>query len=416
MSELLNVDEAIARILARITRLGTEQIEIESALERVLAQDIRAEINLPPFANSSMDGFAVRSVDTASANDDTPVNLEVVMDIPAGKAPEKYVDAFQAARIMTGAPMPEGADAVVPVEDTDADWSKHNLAPPAKTVSVRRRVNTGDYVRPIGEDIQHGETVLRAGTVLRPQEIGIIAALGYPRIQVVERPLIAILTTGDELVTVDQPLTPGKIRDINTHTLTGLVHTYGGIVYPLPIAGDTLEEVRNLFQSALQPKPHMLISSAGVSVGAADLIRTVLDEMGEVNFWRINLRPGKPLAFGIVQDIPFFGLPGNPVSAMVTFEVLVKPALLKMAGRKTQEQTIQAKLAEDLTSDGRRSYLRIKLRKDGNHYIATTTGTQSSGALMSMVLADGLLIVPEGVKSAKAGETFTVRLLRQLSE
>lgn len=415
MSELLNVDEAIARILARITRLGTEEIEIESALGRVLAQDIRAEINLPPFANSSMDGFAVRSVDTVAANKDMTVDLEVVMDIPAGTAPQKSVKAFQAARIMTGAPMPKGADAVVPVEDTNADWSKGDSTPPDKTVSIKRSVKTGDYVRPIGEDIQQGETVLRAGIVLRPQEIGVIAALGYPRIQVIERPLVAILTTGDELVTVDQPLTPGKIRDINTHTLTGLVHTYGGTVYPLPIAGDTLEDVRNLFHSALQPQPHLLISSAGVSVGAADLIRTVLDEMGEVNFWRINLRPGKPLAFGIVRDTPFFGLPGNPVSAMVTFEVLVRPALLKMAGGVSMEQTITAKLAEDITSDGRRSFLRVKLQREGDEYLATTTGTQSSGALMSMVLADGLLIVPEGTKKALAGETFTVRLLKPLS-
>ncbi|MEQ8674391.1 MAG: molybdopterin molybdotransferase MoeA [Aggregatilineales bacterium] len=412
MTDLLNVDDALQIILSRIEQVSSEDIELESALNRVLAQDISAPTNLPPFANSSMDGYAVRSEDIQQATRETPRRLAVVMDIPAGKTPEKAIDTGQAARIMTGAPLPDGADAVIPVEDTDANWRTWINETTAQQVAIYRTVESGAYVRAIGEDIRQGVQVLKNGTLLRPQEIGMLAALGFPRVKVVRQPLVAILTTGDELVNVDQPLTPGKIRDVNTYTLTGLVHANGGVVYPLPIARDSLEEVRNLFKSALQPKPDMLISSAGVSVGAADLIRTVLEELGEVGFWRINLRPGKPLAFGHIQDVPFFGLPGNPVSAMVTFEVLVRPALLKMAGRVAKDRIIQAVCDEDIKSDGRRSYIRVNLVEKDGVYHATTTGTQSSGALMSMVIADGLMIVPEDVQSVKAGTTLDVRLLK----
>lgn len=412
MSELLNVDEALHKILNQIQEVSSEEIELESVLDRILAQDITAAGNLPPFANSSMDGYALRADDIQSATRETPVTLKVVMDIPAGKAPEKTLESGQAARIMTGAPMPDGADAVIPVEDTDANWTTWVNAAPSEKVAIFRAVDSGAYIRPVGEDITEGQVVLKKGTHLRPQEIGILAALGFSRVQVVRKPLVAILTTGDELVTVDQPLTPGKIRDVNSYTLTGLVHLNGGVVYPLPIAHDSLDDVRNLFKSALQPKPDLLISSAGVSVGAADLIRTVLDELGEVGFWRINLRPGKPLAFGQVQGVPFFGLPGNPVSTMVTFEVLVRPALLKMAGREAEQRTIQAICDEDIKSDSRRDFIRVKLTQKEGVYHASTTGTQSSGALMSMVLADGLMIVPEDVTHVKAGTILTVRLLK----
>lgn len=412
MSELLNVDDALQRILDQIKPVDAEEIELESALNRVLADNITATTNLPPFANSSMDGYALRSADIAGASKDTPIKLKVVMDIPAGKAPDKTLESGQAARIMTGAPIPDGADAVIPVEDTDANWQTWVNEATNEDVGIHRAVNAGDYIRPAGEDIQQGAVVLAKGTRLRPQEVGMLAALGYPRVKVLRKPLVAIITTGDELVTVDQPLTPGKIRDVNTYTLTGLVHQNGGIVYPLPIAGDSLDEVRNLFRSALQPKPDMIMSSAGVSVGAADLIRTVLEELGEVGFWRINLRPGKPLAFGKVQNVPFFGLPGNPVSAMVTFEVLVRPALLKMAGITAKDRIIQAICDEDMKSDGRRNYVRVNLTEKDGEYHASTTGTQSSGALMSMVLADGLMIIPETMPEVKAGTKLDVRLLK----
>jgi molybdopterin molybdotransferase len=269
-------------------------------------------------------------------------------------------------------------------------------------------------VRPIGENIKRGQVVLRAGTQLRPQDIGALASIGYASVPVAKQPRVVILTTGDELVTADESLSPGKIRDANSYTLAGLVAQHGGIPTVMPIARDDLKAIQQLFKDALAQNPDMVISSAGVSVGAADYTKTVLDDLGKVNFWRINIRPGKPLAFGMLDDgrVPFFGLPGNPVSAMVTFDVCVRPALFRMIGRRDQPETITAITEESFKSDGRRSYLRVTLRHEGGQILAKLTGTQSSAALFSMVAADGLLIVPEDITEIKAGDEFTVRLLR----
>lgn len=411
MSNLRNVDEAINAILDTITQLNTETIPTVDGLNRILPEPVYADINLPPFANSSMDGYAIRSQDVQGATPDTPISLLTVMDIPAGTAPTQTLQTGETARIMTGAPLPEGANAVIPVEDTDARWEIDDTQL-QKTVKFFRQVDGGAYVRPIGEDIKKGDLIFEAGTRLRPQEIGVLVSLGKSQIDVIRQPRVAIISTGDELVGIDEQLTAGKIRDSNTYTLYGLISEYGGIPIRLPVAKDTPEAIRNLFHSALQHQPDMIISSAGVSVGAADFIRAILEEMGTVDFWRINLRPGKPLAYGQVSDIPFFGLPGNPVSAMVTFDVLVRPALDKQAGRIDHPLYINALLEEDIRSDGRRSFIRVKLsHRDGNFY-ATTTGTQSSGALMSMVHADGLMIIPEDIDGVSAGAMLKVRLLK----
>lgn len=408
MADLLSVDEAVQRILAHIHPIEAETIHLTQALGRILAEDVVSEFDLPPFANSSMDGYAVRAADLVTI----PAVLNVVLDIPAGTFPNRLIGTGEAARIMTGAPMPDGADTVIPVEDTDSNWELGGDAPPF--VTLRKGAKSGANVRLIGENIQKGQLVLPQGTVLRPQDIGVLASIGQAQIQVVRQPRVAILTTGDELVTADEPLTPGKIRDANSYMLAGLVTQAGGIPLVLPIALDRLDAVRALFQSALAQQPDLIVSSAGVSVGAADYVRTVLQELGEVNFWRINLRPGKPLAFGLLEGVPFFGLPGNPVSAMVTFDVVVRPALFQMQGRSDDPETIKAIAGHDVTSDGRRSYLRVTLRRENGQIIARETGTQSSGALYSMVLADGLMIVPEGVNHLKAGAEVVVRLLRNV--
>lgn len=412
MADLLSVDEALIRILDRLTPLASEQVNLISALGRVLAQDIQSEINLPPFANSSMDGYALHAADTAAADENTPARLRVVMDIPAGTSPQRHLEAGEAARIMTGAPLPPGADAVIPVEQTDSAWQAADEVPLPEYVQVYRSLKAGANVRPVGEDIHIGQTVLQAGTLLRPQDTGVLAALGQKVVPVVRQPRVAIISTGDELVSVDEPLAPGKIRDVNAYTVSGLVTMYGGLPLRLPIARDKLDDVRHVFQQALTHDPDMIISSAGVSVGTYDVVRTVLDELGEVNFWRVNVRPGKPLAFGQLRDVPFFGLPGNPVSAIVTFDVFVRPALLKLLHLPDTLMTDVATTTEDIESDGRRSYLRVILKRENGRLSAALTGTQSSGALMSMVLADGLLIVPEGVKFVPAGTELTVRLLR----
>jgi molybdopterin molybdotransferase len=413
-SQLHNVDEAISRILTDISRLPSEQVDLIVALGRTLAEDIRAPISLPPFANSSMDGYAVRVADIASASQSAPARLRVVADIPAGTAPERSISAGDAARIMTGAPMPEGADAVVPVEQTDQTWRGSSADPLSDSVAVFTPVAAGAYVRQVGDDMKSGEIVLRAGTVVRAQELGLLSGIGCARVDVIRQPRVAILSTGDELVDVDEPLTPGKIRDMNSYTLYGLVSAYGGLPIRIPTARDTLEDVRRRFLEALEQQPDLMISSAGVSVGAFDVVRVVLNELGKIDFWRVNLRPGKPLAYGSVRGVPFFGLPGNPVSAMVTYDVFVRPVLLKMTGRPDALPTVQALMGETLRSDGRRSYVRVTLRRENGQYVARTTGTQSSSALLSMTQADGLLIIPEGITEAAAGQAFAVRLLRSI--
>jgi molybdopterin molybdotransferase len=412
LPELLNVDDAVMRILGGIAPLGAERVALLDALGRVLAEPLVAEISLPPFANSSMDGFAVRSGNLRFASAETPAIIRVVMDIPAGSHPAKPLHTGQVARIMTGAPMPEGADAVVPVEDTDQTFRPADDTPMPEVVAFRKPAKPGDYVRPVGEDIAAGQTVLAAGTVIGAAEVGVLAALGQAHVNVVRLPRVAILSGGDELVGVDEPLAPGKIRDTNSYTLYGLIKTYGGEPILIPRAKDTVDDVRRSFSEALGHQPDLILSSAGVSVGAFDVVRTVMNEMGSIDFWRVNLRPGKPLAYGTLGGVPFFGLPGNPVSAMVTFEVFVRPTLLKLSGRPVRVPTVAATLRETLTSDGRRSYIRVKLALESGHYTAVSTGTQSSGALTSMVQADGLLVIPEGVMEARAGETFQVRLLR----
>jgi molybdopterin molybdotransferase len=417
MTDLWSVDDALTRILQEVAPLPAERAALLDSLNRVLAEDIRAEVNLPPFANSSMDGYAVRAADVAGASRDHPVSLKISMDIPAGAAPERLLGQGEAARIMTGAPLPPGADAVVPVEQTDGRWTPGGHETLPSTVQIYRSAQPAENVRQIGEDIRAGHVVLAVGTLLRAPEIGVLASLGYMYVPVIRQPRVAILSTGDELVDLDQPQPPGKIRDSNSYTLAALVQTYHGFPIRLPIARDNLEDVRRRFHEALEQHPDLILSSAGVSVGAFDVVRAVLDELGKIEFWRINLRPGKPLAYGSIQSVPFFGLPGNPVSAMVTFDIFVRPVLCRMGSRAEHTPTIDVITGEDIRSDGRRSYLRVKLTPHENgQLIAHLTGTQSSGVLTSMVQADGLLIVPEGLTLVPAGSPLPVRLLRYINQ
>ncbi len=415
MSNLLTVDTALEKILATIQSLDSETVLLSHSLGRVIAQDIISNTNLPPFANSAMDGYAIQFEDVENASEAEPTTLDVVMDIPAGVAPTQTLQTGQAARIMTGAPIPEGANAVIPVEDTTDNWQKGDSPPLPETVGFLKPTTSGANIRQIGENIKVGGLVMKAGTQIRPAEIGMLAAVGLSQIPVIRQPRVVILTTGDELLDVDQELQPGKIRDTNSYTLAGLIQQAGGIPIRLPIAGDTMDSIRNLYQTAINEKPDMIISSAGVSVGTADLVKVVMQELGNIDFWRINIRPGKPLAFGTIQDIPFFGLPGNPVSAMVTFEVFVRPALAKLSATQHNPLMIKATLAEDMKSDGRKTYNRVTIQQTDGQYMAHTTGIQSSGALMSMVLADGLVIIPEDVTFVPAGMELSVLLLRQIS-
>ncbi len=415
---MLSVDEALGRILAAFDRLPAEAILIGDGLSRVLTQDVRAGYDLPPFANSSMDGYAVRAADVAGARQGAPVSLQVVSDIPAGTAPAITLGPGQAARIMTGAPMPAGADAVVPVEQTDDAPERgfrdgNRPADPPARIAIFAPSKPGDYVRPVGEDIQNGQVVLHTGRLLRAADLGVLAGLGLPRVEVVRRPLVAIFSTGDELLEVEQPLAPGKIRDTNSYSIAALAQGLGARTLRLGIARDTVEAVQSRIQQAIDAGVDLVISTAGVSVGAFDVVKTVVESLGAIGFWKINVRPGKPLAFGHVQGIPFMGLPGNPVSAMVTFDLFARPAILKMMGRDWHAAAAEAELAHAERSDGRRTYMRVRLERANGRLIAHSTGNQSSGVLTSLVNADGLLIIPEGMTDIPAGTRLPVRLLAE---
>lgn len=409
MSNLLNVDDAIERILETIQTLGTETIHLKNSLGHILAEDVVSNTDLPPFDNSAMDGFAIRAEDSGDGN-----VLDVVMDIPAGFSPNETLEKGQAARIMTGAPIPDGANAVIPVEDTDADFSDLDNNTLPKTVTVSKKMDIGAAIRKRGENIKNGQQILSNGTRIGAAEIGILASIGRANIKVIRQARIAIIGSGDELVDIEQTPKAGQIRDSNSYALAALVQEDGAIPLRQEIAKDSPESIRAMFQEALAQKPDLIVSSAGVSVGAADYVRAILDEIGEIGFWRINLRPGKPLAFGNISGIPFFGLPGNPVSAMITYLILVRPALLKLSNRDSSFPKIKVKLGEKMSSDGRRTFARVQLRHEDGEWVAYETGTQSSGAHMSMVLADGLLIIPENMGEVAIGTELEVQLLKPL--
>jgi len=396
---LLSVDEARTRILSHFKPIGTETLPLAKCARRVLAADIAAQNDLPSFDNSSMDGFAVIAADLVDAASASPRSLSVVADIPAGTSPDVTLAPGQAARIMTGAPMPAGADAVIPVEETDfQERSSGTLAP--KTVKVYKAVKTGAYVRSTGTDVQMGQAVLQAGHKLRPQDMGLLAMLGVADVPVYCRPRVALLSSGDELVPVDAPLRPGKIRDSNTYTLSALLEGAEVEVINLGIAADRRESVEALLVQAASQHVDLILSSAGVSVGAFDFIKDVVEAQGELTFWRVNMRPGKPLAFGQFKGIPFIGLPGNPVSA----EVFVRPTLERLSGLEvTSRPRVHVRLAEDISSDGRESYLRAHVHEENGILSAQLAGHQGSGNLLSIVRANALLIIPAGVKSLAAG-------------
>ena len=408
---LLSVEQARERILSKLDPVGTEAIPLTACVNRVLGVDIIAADDLPLFDNSSMDGFAIRAADTSNAAPASRVTLRVVADIPAGSTPRISLAPGQAARIMTGAQIPGGADAVIPVEDTDFnDRSPGTPAP--QTVSIEKIVKYGDNVRSRGMDVRAGDAVLKKGNILKPQEVGLMAMLGFPEVEVYKRPLVALLSSGDELLEAGAPLESGKIRDSNSYMLASLIESTGAEVLRLGIAKDTRESVQGLIEQAVILNSDLILSSAGVSVGAFDYVKDVVESNGSLNFWRVNMRPGKPLAFGEYKDIQFIGLPGNPVSAFVGFEVFVRDAIRKLCGISDgSRQKIRVRSDEEFLSDGRESYLRAVVREEQGQYVAKLTGHQGSGNLLSLVQANALLIIPAGVKCVPAGQEMDAWLL-----
>jgi molybdopterin molybdotransferase len=403
MSTILSVSEALEKLLAAFQPVGSEEVELSQALSRVLAQDIRARFDLPIFDYSAMDGFAVLSADVTTASHDNPVSLEVVADIPAGHPYAGVLSQGQAARITTGAPLPAGAEAVIPLEETD-QASQPAGSPLSTQVQVFRSVKAGDFIRRHGKDARVQDLMISRGTRIRPQEVGLLAMLGIPRVRVHRRPRVAILPTGDELLHVGDPLTPGKIYESNTFTIAAQVAQAGGEAIPLGLIADRFEAVKEALDQAAASKVELILASAGVSVGTYDFVRAAVEKDGQLSFWRVNMRPGKPLAFGSYRGTPFVGLPGNPVSAFVGFEVFLRPALLKMGGEANWgRMVVCAELLEEIESDGRESYFRaVVTYQDGRAY-ARLAGNQDSGNLRSLIQANALLIMPNEVKCLPIG-------------
>jgi molybdopterin molybdotransferase len=394
---LLSVREAQEHILQKVHHVGQAKFPLEHAARRVLAEDILAAAELPSFDNSSMDGFALRSQDTSASR----VTLRVVADIAAGASLTSSLAAGESARIMTGAPLPSGADAVIPVEETDFTERGTSVPAPAQ-VTISRRVQAGENVRTRGSDIRAGDAVLAKRHRLRAQDIGLLAMLGIANVPVFNVPRVALLSSGDELLPVDAPLTEGKIHDSNSYALAVQIEDAGAEVVRLGVAKDERAAVESLLDRAAEMAVDLIVTSAGVSVGAFDFVKEVVESKGSLNFWRVNMRPGKPLAFGEYRGIPLIGLPGNPVSAFVTFEVFARPAVEKLSGLEPRPRRRAAvRLAEAVESDGRESYLRAVVDEEG---VARLTGHQGSGNLFSLVQANALLIIPAGVKSRPAGQ------------
>ncbi len=400
--DLLSVSEARERILKHFTPVDFQEVPLEIASGRILAEDIIAGVDLPPFSNSSMDGFAVRSADIALASAETPVELSVVMDIPAGSNPVQSITAGQAARIMTGALIPTGADCIVPVENTDR--ASQTSTALGNSLRIMRSALPGEFIRPQGQDLPKGQLVLSRGRHLEPQDIGLLATLGIGSVRVSRLPRVAILSSGDEIVPVDAPLAPGKIRDSNSYMIASLVVQSGGEVQRMGVAHDNLESIRSLLDQAAAQAVDLIITTAGVSVGTFDFVRRAVEQNGRLEFWKVNMRPGKPVTFGFYKGIHFVGLPGNPVSAYVGFEVFVRPALGRLAGLANLDHPVtRVVLGETVESDGRETYLRASLKQENGQLVAYLPSHQGSGNLNSLVLANALLILPSGVKSLAIG-------------
>ncbi|RLE36641.1 molybdopterin molybdenumtransferase MoeA [Candidatus Acetothermia bacterium] len=405
---MLEVEEARTRILAGLEPLPAETVPLLDALGRVMAKDAAADYDIPPHANTAMDGYAIRAADTAGASRAAPVRLRVIGELAAGYAPDREVTPGTAVRIMTGGPIPPGADAVVRFELVELEGDH---------VVITAPVPVGKEVRDAGEDVRAGETVIPKGTVLRAQEIGMLAALGRPQVSVTRRPRVGILSTGDELVGIDGPLGPGKIRDANSYSNAGQVRKYGGIPVPLGIARDREEEIAERLRAGISQGVDLIIVSGGVSVGDFDVVKRVLAAEGRIEFWRVRMKPGKPLAFGYLKsegrEVPMIGTPGNPVSTMVSFEMFARPALGKLLGvRDLDPLMVTATFANTIPGkDDRRHYLRVRLEERDGELIARLTGDQGSGILRSMVEADGLAVIPADWDRVDPGARVSVILL-----
>jgi molybdopterin molybdotransferase len=419
---MISVEEARGRILAAIERLPPEEKELADALGQVLAEDVTSPITIPPLDNTSMDGYAVRAADTAGASETAPVTLRVIGEVAAGYLFDGEVQPGTAVRIMTGAPIPPGADAIVPFEETDEPPGRvfGSFAKGRDSVGILKAAGPSANIRNAGEDVIQGSMVMWAGTELGAAQIGVLASLGKRTVSVYRKPVVAIISTGDELLELGQPNALGKIYDANSYSIAALVQEAGGVPLRLGISRDTVEDLTAKIQEALKTCD-LLITTAGVSRGDYDVVKDVLLREGEVDFWTVRMRPGKPLAFGSFEApdgrrVPHIGLPGNPVSSMVTFELFGRAAIYKQAGRMGWERPVLRVVVENriVNSDGRRFLARGIVRQEAGRYVASLTGPQGSGILTSMALANALVVCPEDVPSLEPGDETDALMLGPL--
>lgn len=404
---MLKIGEAQEKVLEDIPVLGTERVHILEALGRVLAEDVKAKRDVPSGDNSAMDGFACRHEDIGGANSNGPANLRIIGESPAGKPFDGTVGSGETVRVFTGGLIPSGADTVVMVEDTRLEGD---------AVAIVADPGRGSHIRLRGEDVREGEVTLHRGDIIRPPEVGMLATLGYAYVHVYQTPIVAILSTGDELVDLDEPYVAGRVVCSNTYSLAAQVAECGAVPLSLGIASDDEADQRARISEGL--RADAIVTSGGVSVGKYDLVKDTLSQLGmKVKFWKVAMKPGKPLVFGTIGNKPVFGLPGNPTSAMISFEQFVRPALLKMMGHTNLfKPFIEATLAEDAPlGSGRLHLVRCKLFERDGQIMAQTAGTQSSGALRSMILADGLLVLLPTDGPFTAGKRVKVQVLYTIS-
>ena len=415
---MISVEEARERILANFQRLPVERKPLLAALGQVLAEDVVSPYDLPPLANTGMDGYALRAADTAGASEAAPARLRVITNLAAGYVSDVPIGPGEAARIMTGAPIPPGADAVVPFEETDEVLRGPNEQPrPGGEVAIFKAAKHGANVRERGGDVRAGNRVIEAGRVLRASEIGVLSSLGLTEVAVFRRPVVAILSTGDEVTPPGEALLPGRIYDANSAAVAAQVASFGGVPRVLGIAKDTIEDLTSKLREGLDAD--MLVTSAGVSRGDFDVVKDVLAREGQVDFWTVRMRPGKPLAFGAFaapdgRRIPHLGLPGNPVSSMVSFELFGRPAIFKMLGKQGWERpSVRAIVRERVVNpDPRRYFARciVTQGEDGRWY-ADLSGPQGSNILTGMSSANALTVIPEDVTVVEAGEEIDAMML-----
>ncbi len=406
---MLSVEEAQEKIFLQISPMGAEKVPLSSALGRILSEEIVSSLDHPPWDNSAMDGYAVIASDTRGASHATPLRLTVIETIPAGALPQKKIIPGTASKIMTGAPLPAGADAIIKAEDTH---------PIGQEVEIYAE-GDADFIRRRGEVMQKGNLILKKGVRIRPYEVAILASLGLSEIAVFKRPQVAILSTGNELCDLCEPKGPHQIYNSNSYGLMAQVVEVGGIPIPLGIAKDTRSDLITKLEAASEAD--FILISGGVSVGDYDFVKEVFSEKGKgggMAFWRIAMKPGKPLAFGLVFGKPTWGLPGNPVSAMVTFDQCVRPALLVAQGALNRFlPVVQAELMENIQKEaGRRHYIRARLYIQGGRYCVAPTGDQDSANLLSFVEANAYIVIPEGEVQVKAGSQVNVQIIGAIGQ